>query len=348
MLLTTRMWKLLLAVALTFLAGIIGYEVIEGWNFLDATYMTVITLATIGYGETHPLTDQGRIFTIFLILGGMTTVSYGALTLTALVADGELIQLLKRRRMDKAIAQLQDHYIICGFGKTGEHVVAELLKTHRQLVVVDKDPENLRCFHTRQTTIDRLGAGIGNTKVHYLVGDAASDHVLMEAGIEHAAGIFCALASDKDNLFVVLTARGLNARTRIISKCEEDETEQKLLRAGADSIVSPKRIGGLRMASEMIRPAVVSFLDLMVRDPRGYRFEEVNIAPASPFLGRPFRDTPVCQEKSVRLVALVAQDGGHDYNPPDDTLLTAGQRLVFLGRSEQVSALRAALNGSGA
>jgi len=194
---THRMWKLLLAVGLTFLAGIIGYEVIEGWSFLDATYMTVITLATIGYGETHPLTDQGRIFTIFLILGGMTTVSYGALSLTALVADGELMQLLKRRRMDKAIAQLQDHYIICGFGKTGEHVVTELLKTDRQVVVVDKDPENLRCFHARQTTIDRLGAGIGDTKVHYLAGDAASDHVLTGAGIQRAAGIFCALASTR-------------------------------------------------------------------------------------------------------------------------------------------------------
>ena len=345
---THRMWKLLLAVGLTFLAGIIGYEAIEGWSFLDATYMTVITLATIGYGETHPLSDQGRIFTIFLILGGMTTVSYGALSLTALVADGELMQLLKRRRMDKAIAQLQDHYIICGFGKTGEHVVSELLKTDHQVVVVDKDPENLRCFHARQTTIDRLGAGIGETKVHYLAGDAASDHVLMAAGIQRAAGIFCALATDKDNLFVVLTARGLNERIRISSKCEEDETEQKLMRAGADSIVSPKRIGGLRMASEMIRPAVVSFLDLMVRDPRGYRFEEVGIAPGSPFLGRLFRDTPVCQDKAVRLVALVAQDGGHNYNPADNTVLSAGQRLVFLGRSEHVAELRATLNGSGA
>jgi voltage-gated potassium channel len=343
---TNRVWKLLLAVGLTFLAGIIGYEVIEGWSFLDATYMTVITLATIGYGETHPLSEPGRIFTIFLILGGMTTVSYGALSLTTLVADGELMQLLKRRRMDKAIAELQDHYIICGFGKTGEHVVGELLKTDRQVVVVDKDPENLRCFHTRLTTIERLGADIGTTKVHHLVGDASSDHVLMAAGIQRAAGIFCALASDKDNLFVVLTARGLNERIRIISKCEEDETEQKLIRAGANSIVSPKRIGGLRMASEMVRPAVVSFLDVMVRDPRGYRFEEIEIAAASPFLGRPFRDTPVSREKSLRLVALIAQHGGHDYNPSDDTVLSVGQRLVFLGRSEHVGKLRAALNGS--
>jgi voltage-gated potassium channel len=344
---TNRIWKLLLVVALTFLAGIVGYEVIEGWNFLDAAYMTVITLATIGYGETHPLSSAGRVFTICLILGGMTTVSYGALTLTALVADGELMQFLKRRRMDKAIAQLQDHYIVCGFGTTGEHVVAELLKTGRQVVVVDKDPETLRCFHTREATVELLGADIGETKVFHLSGDASSDHVLTGAGIQRAAGIFCALASDKDNLFVVLTARGLNERIRIISKCEEDETEQKLRRAGADSIVSPPRIGGLRMASEMIRPAVVTFLDLMVRDPRGYRFEEVAVSPTSPFLGQPIRQSPAGQDPTLRLVAMTTAGEAPHYNPSEDTVLAAGQRLVFLGRSEQVHQLRAALNGGG-
>ena len=120
---TRRIWKLVLPVALTYLAGTIGYELIEGWDFLDAAYMTVITLATIGYGETHPLSNAGRIFTIFLILGGMTTVSYGVLTLTTLVADGELLKAIKRRRMDKAIAQLTGHYIVCGFGITSAHIV---------------------------------------------------------------------------------------------------------------------------------------------------------------------------------------------------------------------------------
>lgn len=341
---TNRIWRLLLAVVLTFLTGIIGYEVIEGWNFLDATYMTIITLATIGYGETHALSAAGRIFTIFLILGGMTSVSYGALTITALVADGELMQFLKRRRMDKAISQLRDHYIVCGFGTTGEHVVAELLKTGRLVVVVDRNPETLRCFHTHETTRELLGEDIGDVKVNHLVGDASSDQILTEAGIQRAAGIFCALATDKDNLFVVLTARGLSERIRIISKCEEDETEQKLRRAGADSIVSPQRIGGLRMASEMIRPAVVSFLDLMVRDPRGYRFEEVDVEPTSPYLGKTIRQSPAGQDPTLRLVALTTKEGGAQYNPSDDTLLAAGQRLVFLGRSEQVHQLRTALN----
>ncbi|MBI5799345.1 MAG: potassium channel protein [Verrucomicrobia bacterium] len=344
---TNRIRKLLVALALTYLAGIIGYEVIEGWSFLDAAYMTVITLATIGYGETHPLSSAGRVFTIFLILGGMTTVSYGALTLTALVADGELAQLLKRRRMDKAITQLTNHYIICGLGKTGEHVVAELLQTGKQVVVVDKNPDNLACFHSRDAISERFGAGLAASKINYVSGDAASDHVLIEAGIQRAVGIFCALASDKDNLFVVLTARGLNARIRIISKCEDDETEQKLLRAGADSIVSPKRIGGLRMASEMIRPAVVSFLDIMVRDPQGYRFEEVEVKAGSKFLGKPIRHSPAGEASTLRLVAIANPAADCHYNPSEETLLAAGQRLVFLGRSEQVERLRADLNSTG-
>lgn len=342
-----RIWKLIVALALTFLAGIIGYELIEGWNFLDAAYMTVITLATIGYGETHPLSDTGRVFTMFLILGGMTTVSYGALTITAMVADGELARVLKRRRMDKAISQLQGHHIVCGFGITGAHIVRELLATGRDVVVVERDPENLHVLQSRHTLEERLGAELASTRVHYLAGDAASDNTLMQAGIHRAAGLFCTLGSDKDNLFVVLTARGLNERIRLVSECEDDESEPKLRRAGADGIVSAKRIGGMRMASEMVRPAVVSFLDQMLRDPNGYRFEEVELTASAPVLGRPFHASPAGQDTTVRLVAVAAANGAFTYNPPADLPLAAGQRLVFLGQSERLNRLRVVMNGAG-
>ena len=339
-----RIWKLILAVALTFLAGILGYEIIEGWNFLDAAYMTVITLATIGYGETHPLSDSGRIFTMFLILGGMTTVSYGALTITAMVADGELAQVLKRRRMDQAIAQLQDHYIICGFGQTGEHVVEELLRTARQIVVVDKDPAALQLFQSRHETTARFGSDLGVKRVNHIVGDAALEHVLTDAGIHRAAGIFCVLPTDKDNLFVVLTARGLSSGIRIVSRCIEDESEQKLRRAGADSIISPTRIGGLRMASEMVRPAVVSFLDQMVRDPRGVRFEDIEVQAGSPHLGRPLTQTPVGEATGLQLIAVALPGQPFQYHPSGDLPLAAGQRLVFLGPSAAAEHLRQRLN----
>ncbi len=339
-----RFWILLLSALLTFLAGILGYELIEGWNLLDSAYMTVITLATIGYGEVHPLSSAGRVFTMFLILGGITNVSYGAVAMTSLIADGELARMLKRRRMDKAIAKQQNHYIVCGAGNTGDHLVTELLQAGKQVVVVDKAQENLRKFQSREELAAQFGQQFAQCEVFYLEGDASSDQVLLEAGIERAAGIFCALATDKDSLFVVLTARGLNSRIRIVSKCEDDASEQKFLRAGADRIVSPTRIGGLRMASEMIRPTVVSFLDLMVRDPQGYRFEEIEVRERSPFIGQTIRQSPVGSEPLVRLVALAGEKEGYRYNPSDETVLTAGLRLVVLGRNEQVESLRAAMN----
>ena len=339
-----RIWKLIVALALTFLVGIIGYELIEGWNLLDATYMTVITLATIGYGETHPLSDNGRVFTMFLILGGMTTVSYGALTITAMVADGELARVHKRRRMDKAISHLQGHHIVCGFGTTGAHIARELLATGREVVIVERASETLESLQSRQSLAERLGSDQANARVHYVAGDAASDHTLIQAGIHRAAGLFCTLGSDKDNLFVVLTARGLNEHIRIVSQCEDDETESKLRRAGADGIVSAKRIGGLRMASEMLRPAVVSFLDQMLRDPQGYRFEEVELKAGASVLGRPFQDSPAGRDTVVRLVAVAEASGGFTYNQPADLRLAAGQRLVFLGPSERLNRLRAEMN----
>ena len=344
MALRNRISILLLTAGLTLLTGILGYELIEGWNFLDSAYMTVITLATIGYGETHPLSGAGRVFTMFLILGGITNVSYGAVALSTLVADGQLVAMLKRKRMDKAIAKLEHHFIACGAGKTGEHLVAELLHAGQPLVVIDRNPENLRKFHSRDALTAHFGAEFADCQVFYLEADASSEQTLLEAGVERADGVFCALPTDKDNLFAVLTARGLNSRIRIISKCEDDESERKLLRAGADRIVSPTRIGGLRMASEMIRPTVVSFLDVMVRDAQGYRFEEIEVRENSPYAGKTIRQSPIGNEPGIRVVAVAVEREKYRYNPPEETVLAAGQRLVVLGRSEQVEALRKTLN----
>jgi len=213
------------------------------------------------------------------------------------------------------------------------------------LVVIDRNPENLRKFHSRDALTAHFGAEVAHGQVFYLEGDASSEQTLLEAGVERADGIFCALPTDKDNLFAVLTARGLNSRIRIISKCENDESERKLMRAGADRIVSPTRIGGLRMASEMIRPTVVSFLDLMVRDPEGFRFEEIQVQEQSPYVGRTLAQSPVGQETDIRVVALALERDKYRYNPPPESVLSAGQRLVVLGRSPQVERLRKTLNG---
>jgi len=339
-----RLRDTLLAVVLTFLTGVVGYEWIEGWGPLDSAYMTVITLATIGYGETHPLSDAGRVFTIFLIFSGLSTFSYGAFTLTSLIAEGSLERYLRRQRMDKTIAKLRDHFIVCGAGHIALHTIGELLRTGKRVVVIDKEAASLERFQTPESVAASFGKEAAAGQAYHIQGDAAADKTLTEANIRQASGIFCVLPEDKDNLFVVLSARGLNPGVRIVAKCAEDQSAEKFTRAGADVVVSPNRIGGLRLASEMLRPTVVSFLDVMVRDPQGYRFEDVLVAEGSPCLGKSIRESPLGTTAGIRVVALATRDKEYCYNPAEETELRAGQRWVVLGRSAEVERLRQAVN----
>ncbi len=331
-------------VLLTFVIGIVGYEVIEGWDLLDSAYMTVITLATIGYGETHPLSNEGRIFTIFLILGGLGAVSYGAVTLTELIAEGEFIRAIKRRQMDKAIAKLKNHFIVCGAGKTGVPIINELIRVGKGVVVIDKDPLNLRKLQSKEAMFAHFGKMLDLSKLLFIEGDASLDDILIEAGIERAEGIFCALSNDKDNLFVVLSARGMNSKIHIVSKCEDEESDQKFVRAGADNIVSPNRIGGLRMASVMIRPTVTSFLDLMMRDTKGFRFEEVEVKTGSALIGLSLGQSSLSNDPEVQVVAASLEGGTFCYNPPKDTPIRLGSRFVLLGNGEYLHQLRDRIN----
>ena len=316
---------LILVVFSVFLFGTIGYEIIEGWNFLDAIYMTTITLATVGYGETHNLHSAGRVFTIFLIVGGLSVFSYGLLTITTLIAEGDLQRVLRRGWMDKEIAKLNGHYIVCGSGELGEHIIAELIQTKRAFVIIDKDIGNIKKFET------------GN--LLYIVGDAAEDKTLQEAGITRAKGIFCCLPLDKDNLFVVLSTRELNKDIRIVSKCVEDASEQKFKRAGADKTVSTNRIGGLRMASEMIRPTAASFLDIMLRDKRGMRFEEVAVRADSKIAGKTIAESGIHEKTGANVIAIRSAGGDYLYNPRGKTTLNKNDTLVVLGTVEQVQAM---------
>jgi voltage-gated potassium channel len=333
-------------VSAIYVVGILGYEFLEGWDFLDSSYMTVITLATIGYGETHPLSHEGRVFTIFLILGGMSAVSWGLVTLTTLIAEGDFARALRHKRMETTISKLEGHYIVCGAGNTGRHIIHELVHAGCLVVVVDRDPLSLAAFQGPPGLFRGGAMRLDHGKVFALEGDASTDEVLREAGIDQAAGIFCALTGDKENLFVVLTARGLNPKLRIVSKCEAEDSDDKFRRAGADTIVSSNRIGGLRMASEMIRPTIVGFLDAMLRDRQGYRFEEIVVAEGSPMLGRALAESPLARPGGARVIALAEGSGPYRYNPPMDLALAAGQRLVLLGKTEEVNALRLQVNGA--
>lgn len=328
MVIPKRLISTFFALVIVFALGIIGYILIEGWTFLEACFMTVITLATVGYGETRPLTQAGRIFTIFFIIGGYGVVLYGISSLTAFLVEGELKDILRRRKMEKNISKLTDHYIICGADTTGEFIIEEMQKTNKQFVVIEKDKNIVNNLLEKNILI--------------IEGDATHDEVLIEAGIKNAKGLISVLPNDKDNLFVVLTAKGLNPNLRIVAKAVEEESQNKLRRAGADAIVSPNYIGGLRMVSEMIRPTVVSFLDTMMREKGStLRVEDVEITPLSNFIGKTLDELKIPQKVNLSVVAIKhPSTDTYEFNPKASSKLGEGDFLIVMGEIVQVEKLR--------
>ena len=313
------------------LAGTLGYHFIEGWSFLDSLYMTIITLATVGYGETHPLSTGGRIFTMFLIVGGMGIILYGVSEVTEFIVEGGFGGIVRRRSMERSIRKISGHHILCGAGSHGQYVLEEILRTRRKVVVVDRDPRVV------QDLIDR--------EVMAVAGDASDDDVLRLAGIERAVGLVTALSEDKDNLFVVITARGLNPSLRIVAKLEDVGVREKFLRSGADAVVSASSIGGLRMASELLRPETTSFLDTMLREHSGLRVDQATIAVGSPFIGHSLHDCDAFHESDVVLVARkYGTVGTFEFNPSPNAVLAPGDTFIVIGTPEQLGRLRERLN----
>ena len=320
-----RFIYLLLILCGVTLTGTLGYELLEGWSFFDSLYMTIITLATVGYGETHPLGVHGRIFTIFLILGGVGFIAYAIAELTSFLVEGELRGLLRARYMKRTIDALNHHYILCGVGRTGRYALEELQKTQKSFVIIEKNPE-----HVTKLVED------GHLVVE---GDATEDHYLEAAGIKRAAGILCALSTDRDNLFVVISARGLNPTVRIISKIEEIHSRNKFLRSGADGTVSTNFIGGLRLASELIRPAAVSFLDQMLRQGNNLRVDEVSIIAEAQCVGQTLAECDIGGKTGALLLSIRKYDQ-YIFNPSMDICLENNDCLIVMGTPEQVAHAR--------
>jgi voltage-gated potassium channel len=322
-----RLLRVIAALAMVFIVGVFGYSSIEGWSLFDSLYMTVITIASVGYGETHPLTFQGRMFTIVLILCGSATLIYGLSILTAFVVEGDLTDIIRRRTMLKKIGALDGHFIVCGMSATGRYVIDELKKTGRSFVVIDRDPERIKAL---------TEAGILNIE-----GDATNDAVLQAAGISRAGGLLTTLHADADNLFVVVTARGLNPSLRIIAKAINEESERKLRQVGADSVIMPNFIGGLRMASEMIRPSVVSFLDVMLRSQDAtVRVEEIRIPAGSTLVGKSLAESAILDVEGVTVVAIADAGGAYRFNPSRQRLLAAGDVVIVMGIVENILTLQ--------
>lgn len=310
------------------LAGVLGYHLIEGWSWFDALYMTVITLATVGYGEIHQLSFPGRVFTIFLIFSGMGILLYGVTELTAFMVEGEMSGYLRRRKMKRMIERLTGHYILCGWGLKGSHVLEELQRTKRKCVVIDINKEKAGFLFSGGTLV--------------IEGDATEDSVLKEAGVERAAGLVTTLPTDKDNLFVVITARGLNPTLRIVAKVDEIGAREKFIRSGADATVTTNFIGGLRMASELIRPDAVNFLDTMLRDNSSLRVEDVHVGKKSKYVGKSIKQCDPLNDSRVLLFSI-KRNAAYQFNPPQSTTLVEGDALIVIGVPEQIAVLRSSL-----
>ena len=334
-------WRLRLAVGALVLVtgvGVLGFVLLGHGEhgLIDAIYMTIITLTTVGFGEIIDLSNHpmGRVFTIALLLVGMGIVAYTVPMLAAFVIEGQLHHIFRRRRMQKTIAQLSGHYIVCGDVATTWHVAEELVRTGREVVVVAPTEESLEAAY----------AALGD--VPGLAGDQTDDQLLRAAGIERASGIVFAMDEEKDNILGVLTARRLNPTARIIASTERPEAEDKLRVAGADAIVSPSRIGGLRMASELVRPKVVSFLDQMLREKGGsLRVEEVTVPAEGTAAGRSLDWLKVEEVEGAVLLAVRRADGGFEFKPSLSTTLEAGMALIVMADAEGRERLQQRIEG---
>lgn len=316
--------------------GTLGFKMIDpsaGW--IRAFFMTAITLTTVGYGEEIPVdTDGARVFTAVLILVGMGGVLYFVSASTAFILEGQLGHVFRRRRMERELARLQDHLIVCGSGQTAFYAAAELASVQRSVVLIVADEDG--AARARGEVRD----------VPIIVGDSTDDHILISAGIERAAGIVACSGSDNANVVTTLTARQLNPDVRIVSRVQDVDNESKIRKVGADAVVSPQFIGGLRMASEMVRPTVVTFLDTMLRDEElNLRIEEIRVPEGSDSIGKPLSEIGLEKAPQALLVATRGQKGNWAYNPERSALVDAGMVLIFLGSPVDVRALCTHIDG---
>ncbi|MDP9264120.1 MAG: potassium channel protein [Acidobacteriota bacterium] len=311
--------------------SVAGYRLLGGpsVSFLQALYMAIITLAGVGYGEIVDTSHnpQLRIFNIFVVMVGVTLMVYVFSAVTAFLVEGELTNFFWRRKMQKRISELKNHYVICGLGTTGRHAVEELHKTGTPYVVIESHEDNINKF--------REHAGEDYKEMLYVIGDATDEEILDQAGVDRAKGMIAGLAADKDNLVITVMVRQSNPGIRIVARCTDQKFAERMLKAGANATVSPNRIGGLRLASELLRPHVVSFLDLMLQEKsRTLRIEDIEVGSASPWAGSALRALNIHGKYNLLVLAVKTAEGKESHfraNPPDDFKLDRGSVVVVMG-----------------
>lgn len=323
-----KLGNILVIFIILIVGSTIGFMTITDVTLIDALYMTIITISTVGFAEVVPLDNTGRIFTMFVIVGSLGTVAYTLRTMSTFFIDGELKKMWRRRMMENRIGKLDNHYILCGAGETGRSVIERFQVSNAPFVVIDHNEEK----------IERLQ----EEGVLALQGDASHEELLNSAMIENAVGLIACLSTDADNVFTVLTARQLNPNLYIVARAIERNTHAKLKKAGANNTISPNELGGIRMAALLLKPAVVAFLDVLTHvGDVVLDLEEIVVSPASTILGNTLGETRIPERTGLIVLAI---QKGHDqqfkFNPGSQEILSAGDKMLVLGTTEQVAKLR--------
>jgi voltage-gated potassium channel len=306
--------------------GTVGYMMVEGWSAWDAFYMTVITVTTVGYREVHDLSRGGQAFTVLLLLGGVGAALYTFTLLATVVVEGGLPKRLQRRRQERMLDTITDHFIICGYGRIGSIVAKQLLRQEVPIVVIERDPERMHA------AMDEGALAVE--------ADASREDVLKRVGIARARGLIAVVGTDAENVYAVLSARVLRPDLFIVGRAETDDATIKLRRAGADRVISPYQIGAVHIAQSALRPAVVDFMDLATgTDNLDLSMEEIAIAEGSSLADRTLLDANLRQRFGVIVVGVQHSDGRMDFNPAPDSAMRAGDKLVVLGRADSLKQL---------
>ncbi|MBW1891993.1 MAG: potassium channel protein [Deltaproteobacteria bacterium] len=317
--------------AIIVVTGTMGYMVIEGWDFLDALYMTVITISTVGFMEVQPMGDMGHLFTICLVFIGVGFTLYVAAAVVQFMVEGRIRIIMGRRRVDRKISHLSDHYIVCGYGRIGKVLCKKIGRGPTDILVLEQDED--------------LIPQMDEDKILYICGDASDEEILVKAGIAKARGLISVLATDTDNVFLVLTARQLAPDLNIMVRASRDSAKKKLMAAGATSVESPYEMGALRMAQKILRPTVTSFLDLAFAHSRKeIQMEETRVNHGSDLANVMLKDSGIRQRFNLILIAISLANGEMLFNPSFEYIIKPGDTVIAVGEKENLQQLEKILS----
>jgi voltage-gated potassium channel len=315
----------LIAIFVVISIGAFGFHLIEGFSVLDSIYLATETVTTVGYGDLSPKSTTGRVFAIFFMLVGAGTVLYALTSLVQTLFQAELIEMLDSRRKIKEMEKLQNHYIVCGAGRVGKRIIRSLQKQNIPFVVIERE--------------ERKGAPVADYCDYVIIGDATLEETLKRAGVERAKGLASCLADDAANVYVVLTARGLNGNMHIVARAVEEEAEPKLIRAGANRVVAPTIIGSQSMARALLKPTIADFMDSIVAETLDLVFEEVAIKSGSGYVGKCLKETNIRAELNLVIVAIRRKSGEMTFQPSGEDCIEENDLLIVIGRAESVAKL---------